>query len=160
MDICLLWVLCVVRWRSLRWADHSSRWVLLPVVRRCVWSEISWMRRSWPTGGCRAKRNKQTVILNTLIVVLEILEYSCNPEEQTKWDKAACTVKRIDTAGVHIYSSFIVTHHWTMNFDRPFMILIKLYECVEKFTVVIPCLYCMFYRLISLLKAECVLCNL
>jgi len=38
MDVCLLWVLCVVRWRSLRRADHSSRGVLPTVVRRCVWS--------------------------------------------------------------------------------------------------------------------------
>jgi hypothetical protein len=25
MEVCLLWVLCVVRYRSLRWADYSSR---------------------------------------------------------------------------------------------------------------------------------------
>ena len=36
MDICLLWVSCVVRQRSLRRADHSSRGVLPTVVRRCV----------------------------------------------------------------------------------------------------------------------------
>jgi hypothetical protein len=34
MDIYLLSVLCVVRWRSLRRADHSSRGVLPTVVRR------------------------------------------------------------------------------------------------------------------------------
>ena len=38
MDVCLLWVLCVVRYRSLRRTDHSSRGVLPTVVRRCVWS--------------------------------------------------------------------------------------------------------------------------
>ena len=38
MDVCLLWVLCVVRQRSLRRADQSSRGVLPTVVRRCVWS--------------------------------------------------------------------------------------------------------------------------
>jgi hypothetical protein len=32
MDVCLLWVLCVVRQRSLRRADHSSRGVLPSVV--------------------------------------------------------------------------------------------------------------------------------
>jgi len=36
MDVCLLWVLCVVR--SVRRADHSSRGVIPTVVRRCVWS--------------------------------------------------------------------------------------------------------------------------
>jgi hypothetical protein len=38
MDVCLLWVLCVVGQRSLRRTDHSSRGVLPTVVRRCVWS--------------------------------------------------------------------------------------------------------------------------
>jgi len=33
-------VSCVVRWRSLRRADHSSRGVLPTVLRRCVWSRI------------------------------------------------------------------------------------------------------------------------
>jgi hypothetical protein len=31
-------VVCVVRLRSLRRADHLSRWVLPTVARRCVWS--------------------------------------------------------------------------------------------------------------------------
>ena len=38
MDVCLLWVLCFVRYRSLRWADHSSRGVLPTVVCRRAWS--------------------------------------------------------------------------------------------------------------------------
>ena len=38
MDVCLLWVLCVVNYRSLRRADHSSRGVLPTVVRRFSWS--------------------------------------------------------------------------------------------------------------------------
>ena len=38
VDVCLLWVLCVVRWRSLRRADPSSRGVLPTVMRRYVWS--------------------------------------------------------------------------------------------------------------------------
>ena len=37
IDVCLLWVLCVVRQRSVRRADHSSRGVLPNMVRRlCV----------------------------------------------------------------------------------------------------------------------------
>jgi len=35
MEVCLLWMLCVVRWRSLLRADHSSRSVLPTVV--CLW---------------------------------------------------------------------------------------------------------------------------
>ena len=38
MDVCLLGVLCVVRYRSLRRIDHSSGGVLPTVARRCVWS--------------------------------------------------------------------------------------------------------------------------
>jgi len=38
VDVCLLWVLCFVRYRSVFRADHSSRGVLPTVVRRCVWS--------------------------------------------------------------------------------------------------------------------------
>ena len=38
MDICLLSVLCIVSWRSLRRADQSSRGVLPTEVRRCVGS--------------------------------------------------------------------------------------------------------------------------
>jgi hypothetical protein len=38
VDVCLLWVLCVVRWRSLRRADQSSRGVLPTLARRCLWS--------------------------------------------------------------------------------------------------------------------------
>jgi hypothetical protein len=51
MDVCLLQVLCVVRYRSLRRADHSSRGVLTTVVRDL---ETWRMRRTWPVLGLRA----------------------------------------------------------------------------------------------------------
>ena len=38
MDVSMFWVLCVVRERSVRRADHSSRGALPTFVRRCVWS--------------------------------------------------------------------------------------------------------------------------
>ena len=38
MNVCLLWVFCVVRYRSLWRADLSSREVIRSVMRRCVWS--------------------------------------------------------------------------------------------------------------------------
>jgi hypothetical protein len=38
MATCLLWVLCVIKYRSLRRIDRSSRGVLPTVARRCVWS--------------------------------------------------------------------------------------------------------------------------
>ena len=59
MDVCILGVLCVVRYRPLRRADHSSRGVLPNVV--CVTEcdrEASIMRRPWPTSGCCAVETK------------------------------------------------------------------------------------------------------
>jgi len=55
MDVCLLRILCIVRYSSLLQADHSSRGVLPSVV--CVpecGREASIMRRPWATGGCCA----------------------------------------------------------------------------------------------------------
>ena len=43
---------CVVRQRSLRRAEHSSRGVL-PSVAECD-REASTVRRPWPPGGCHA----------------------------------------------------------------------------------------------------------
>ena len=37
MDACLLWILCVVRYRSMRRADHSSRGVIPTVMCHCAW---------------------------------------------------------------------------------------------------------------------------
>jgi hypothetical protein len=36
MDVCLLWLLCVVRYRPVRQADHSSRGVLSSVASLSV----------------------------------------------------------------------------------------------------------------------------
>jgi hypothetical protein len=53
--VCLLWLLCVVKQRSLRRADHSSRGVLLSGVRCFVRDrEASIMKRLVPTKGCCA----------------------------------------------------------------------------------------------------------
>jgi hypothetical protein len=53
---------CFVRLRSPRRADHSSRWVLPTVVRRCVWSRNlvneGALTHWW---GCRAKINKTNI---------------------------------------------------------------------------------------------------
>jgi hypothetical protein len=50
IDVCLLGVLCVVRWNSLRRADHPSRGILLNVVCPAVCDlETSTIRRPWPT---------------------------------------------------------------------------------------------------------------
>ena len=51
LEVCLFWMLCVVRQRCLRRADYSSRGVLPNVVclNKCG-SVVSIMRRPWPTG--------------------------------------------------------------------------------------------------------------
>jgi hypothetical protein len=61
MDICLLWVLGVGRWRPLRRADHSSRGVLASVV--CL-SEIAKPRmgRLWPGTGSRGHKEKVYIV--------------------------------------------------------------------------------------------------
>jgi hypothetical protein len=45
MDVCLFWVLCGLRWGSLRWADHSTREVLPSKVCLTV------IVQSWQRGG-------------------------------------------------------------------------------------------------------------
>ena len=59
MDICLLWVLCVVRQRSLRRADHSSRGFLATMVCRCVWSRnLKNEEAMTPVGSQRHRKKK------------------------------------------------------------------------------------------------------
>jgi hypothetical protein len=61
-----LWVLCVVRYRSLRRADHSSRGVLPTAVRRCVWSRnlVNEEALAHWGGAVVPKTNKQYVTQN------------------------------------------------------------------------------------------------
>jgi hypothetical protein len=55
MDVSFLRVLCVVRYRSLRRAGHSSRGVLTNVVcLKCVIAKPRKTRRPRPPRGCRA----------------------------------------------------------------------------------------------------------
>jgi hypothetical protein len=78
MYVCLLWVLCVVRYRSLRRADHSSRGVLLSVVCLSVIVKPRKMRRPRPPRGCRAigKKNGWLIALYTkLFLTLIHLRY-------------------------------------------------------------------------------------
>ena len=58
MDVCVLWVLCVVRNRSLRRADHSSR-VQPSVVRRCVWSRNVMSKDAMASVGPQRHRKQQ-----------------------------------------------------------------------------------------------------
>ena len=58
IDVCLLWVLCVVRLRSLQRADYSSSGVLLTDVT--VWDlETLAMRRPWSPLGRRTEEEEK-----------------------------------------------------------------------------------------------------
>ena len=69
VHVCLSWVLCVVRLRSLRRADHSYRGVVPSVVCQCD-RGTSW--RS-PTSGCRTVRNNWIVFLLLLWMRIKYL---------------------------------------------------------------------------------------
>jgi hypothetical protein len=109
MDICLLWVLCVVRERSLRRADPSSR-VVLERERKCVCViEFYQMQQSTSTstrvdrGGQTKKGRKmkaslvrsikleQTMMLLTCIRTVDVWNQNCNtdcanrPSSQRFW---------------------------------------------------------------------------
>jgi hypothetical protein len=70
MDVCLLWVLCFVRYRSLRRDDHLSRGVLSSVVCRSVWSRN--LMNEEALARCRAE-NKQK--LSSLQPYLRLTRY-------------------------------------------------------------------------------------
>ena len=55
VHVCLLWVLCVVRSLSDEVITRPEESYLLWCVVVCD-LETFWRRRSWPTGGCRAKK--------------------------------------------------------------------------------------------------------
>ena len=56
MDVCLLWLLCVVTYRSLRRVDHSSRWVILGVVCLSVISKLQHWEDQGPLGLARLEK--------------------------------------------------------------------------------------------------------
>ena len=65
MDIFLLWVLRVVRWKSLRRADHSPRGVLPSVVCRCVWPRN--FKNDEVIAHIRPQRHRKKNILHMII---------------------------------------------------------------------------------------------
>jgi hypothetical protein len=69
MDVSLLRMLCVVRQRSLRRADYSSRGVLLGGMYLGVIVKPSILRRPWPTMGLSRRENKNKLIFCAVIAV-------------------------------------------------------------------------------------------
>ena len=75
MEVCRLWVSCVVRERSLRRFNHSSREVLPTVVHRCVWSRNLANEKALAHWGDVAPKinngfNKKLQLLNKHLCVL------------------------------------------------------------------------------------------
>jgi hypothetical protein len=64
MDVCLLWVLYAIRYRSLRRADHSSRGVLTKVV--CLYDEKTSYSRPRSMTAVET-REKYTYTIYTLV---------------------------------------------------------------------------------------------
>jgi len=64
MNVCSLWLLCVIRQRSLCRADHSSREILSIMVCEC---EVSAVGRSWPTRVYRAMGKKGKIFTSILV---------------------------------------------------------------------------------------------
>jgi len=75
MEVCLLWVLCVVTQRTLRRADHSSRGVLSNVMRRYLWSRNLMNEEDMARVG--PQRHKEICIINnnTKIIVQNTSQY-------------------------------------------------------------------------------------
>jgi hypothetical protein len=79
VDDCLLWVLCVVRYRSLRRADRPSRW-FLPSVMCLFVKPQQWRKKPQLNEGCCAteKNNNSNSKHITLISVFTnmVVRYS------------------------------------------------------------------------------------
>ena len=61
MDACLLWVLCVVGYRSLRRADHSSKGVLPSVVCLSVTANPRYRGVLGPLGTVATRRENYAI---------------------------------------------------------------------------------------------------
>jgi hypothetical protein len=75
MEVCLLWVLCSAKQKSLRLADHSSRGVLPKCGVSEYDHEASIMRRPRPAGGCCAmvKRKSLATIYGELFYKMYVV---------------------------------------------------------------------------------------
>ena len=71
MDVCLLWVLSR-RGLCDELITHPQESYRLCCVVVCD-LETSWLRRPWPTAGCRAKTNKQTNV--SLCLVMNVYRF-------------------------------------------------------------------------------------
>ena len=96
MDVCLLWMLCVVRYRSLRRADHSSTGVLPSVISLSVLSEPQqWggpgLLGLWSHGKKKRKKkklsaaNKHVQLWSVTIRSVEYSNFSCTKSNDNRF---------------------------------------------------------------------------
>jgi hypothetical protein len=88
MDVCLLWMLCVVRLRSLRRADLSSRGVLPTVVCRCAWSRNLGYEEALAHWGLSRQKQKQKT--NKQLFIQGGAKVTWSWRQQVKWCQVAC----------------------------------------------------------------------
>ena len=82
---CLLWMLCVVMYRSLRWANHSSREVLPSVACLCVIEELQWGRLG-PLGLSRYGKKGITTKNETLwLQAFSLIKHHVNYTKEKLW---------------------------------------------------------------------------
>jgi len=68
INVCLVWVLCFFRYRSLRRSDHSSRGVVLSVVSDCD-LEASTMGRPRPAYGSWSPTREGDIVMFLLVTI-------------------------------------------------------------------------------------------
>ena len=110
--VCLLGVL-FVRWRSLRWAGNSSRWVLPSAVRPSVIEEPR--RGSLGPLGLSShdrEREKKLIHVRTVFLVYQVLDFP-----------------------IKTFVCFLVDKHFVMNSDRDTSKLLLLIYHVLYFTL-------------------------
>jgi len=105
MNACLLWVLCVVRYRSLRRSDHSSIGVLLTVVRRCVWSRNLVKKEALAHWGAVAPKKKIPICIGNFVTVLgAVTRFACSNCKAVTYSSGACVKRRespVSTSFLH-----------------------------------------------------------
>jgi len=104
MDVCLLWVLCVLSGRGIcDELHHSSRGVLPTVMRRCVWSRN--LKNEEPMVRVGPQRHKKKLFLCSC--VLELLEF---PWQSPKRDRNVLEYNYWNVrVSPHIRSNSVIT---------------------------------------------------
>ena len=83
MDICLIWVLRVVRWRSLQRGAHSFRGGLPTVVRLCTWSRNLVNEEDLAHWGLSCQKQKKVTYLYIYKHIQTYIPTTCLPTSST-----------------------------------------------------------------------------